>query len=141
MKKQSLIRTIYLYSFSLLGLVLLVIGCVRFVDLALRTFVFTAADQQERSMYQQPVMAPVALEKVQSLAGQKEVKLTPEEEQAVKAWLVDYQNWKDNNAKVDYLASQRSRDISFNLALILIGLPLYLFHWLTIRRENKQIEE
>ena len=41
-----LIRTIYLYLFALLGLVLLTIGSIRFVDMALRAFVFTKADQE-----------------------------------------------------------------------------------------------
>ena len=35
-----LIRTIYLYLFALLGLALLTIGGVRFVDMGLKAFVF-----------------------------------------------------------------------------------------------------
>jgi len=39
--KYHLIRKIYLYTFSLVGLVLVVIGGVRLVGLGLKTFVFT----------------------------------------------------------------------------------------------------
>ena len=42
---MSLIRKIYLYLFSLIGLVLVVIGCVQLVNLGLKAYVFTAADQ------------------------------------------------------------------------------------------------
>ena len=53
-KKMSLIRKIYLYLFSLIGLVLVVIGCVELVNLGLKAYIFTAADQY----YSYPVAAP-----------------------------------------------------------------------------------
>ena len=52
---MSLIRKIYLYLFSLIGLVLVVIGCVELVNLGLKAYVFTSADQY----YSYPVAAPV----------------------------------------------------------------------------------
>jgi len=48
MEKHSLVRTIYLYLFALVGLTLLVIGTVRFVDMGLKAFVFTKAEQAEK---------------------------------------------------------------------------------------------
>ena len=48
MGKHSLIRTIYLYLFACLGLVLLTIGGVRFLDMGLKAFVFTKAEQEQR---------------------------------------------------------------------------------------------
>jgi len=138
MKNHPLIRTVYLYLFALLGLVLLTIGCVRFIDLGLRTFVFTAADQEQRLMYTQPSLAPVPVEKIQALSDAESVELSAVEKQALQQWLVDYNSWQENNAKIDYLASSRQRNASLNLALIIVGLPLYLFHWLIIRRESKE---
>ena len=43
-KHHSLVRTIYLYLFALVGLALLTIGAVRFVAMGLKAFVFTKAD-------------------------------------------------------------------------------------------------
>ena len=40
-----LIRTIYLYLFALVGLALLISGSVRFVNMGLKAFVFTKAEQ------------------------------------------------------------------------------------------------
>ena len=51
---MSLIRKIYLYLFSLIGLVLVITGCVQLVDLGLKAYVFTAADQY----LSYPVAAP-----------------------------------------------------------------------------------
>ena len=136
---RPLIRVIYLYLFALLGLVLLTIGGVRFVDLGLRTFVFTKADEVERLARKMPPLTPV---KIQDLgktekAGQKKVCLPEDEKVALEQYLKDYKNWKEKESKIDYLASRREKNISFNLAMILIGLPLYLYHWRLIKREAK----
>lgn len=32
---------------------------------------------------------------------------------------------------------QRERELSGSLAMMAVGLPLYLYHWKTIQRENK----
>lgn len=40
-------------------------------------------------------------------------------------------------SNADYITSRRHRDASINLSLILVGLPLYLYHWGLIRRESR----
>ena len=107
MKNNSLIRSLYLYIFALLGLVLIIIGGVRFLDMGLKTFVFTKADQEYNYRYP-------ALVKGEDLENQ-----CPE--------LI---------SQSDYITARRQEDASINLALILIGLPLYLYHWTLIKREN-----
>ena len=112
MKNNSLIRTLYLYIFALLGLVLIIIGGVRFLDMGLKTFVFTKADQEYNYRYPTPV---------------KEIDSENTEEQC-----------PELISQSDYITSRRQEDASINLALILIGLPLYLYHWTLIKREIKQ---
>lgn len=41
------LRMLYLYLFSFVGLLIVVIGGIRMVDLGLKTFVFTEADKYE----------------------------------------------------------------------------------------------
>ena len=132
MERQSLIRTIYLYTFATLGLVLLVISGVRFLDMALKAFIFTKAEEEQRFLPLQPP-APYQLEKVEKL--QTEEGLSEEEKIAVKQWLEDYKNWQEGEIKINYLVSNRHREASINLAMILIGLPLYFYHWITIKKE------
>ncbi len=102
MEKHSLIRTIYLYLFACLGLVLLTIGGVRFLDMGLKAFVFTKAEQEQRYDVSPP---------------------------------------SSDEPEVSYVTVRRHRDASLNLSLILIGLPLYLYHWRTIKKETKNKEK
>jgi len=114
MKKDSVIRTIYLYIFALLGLVLIIIGSVNFLNMGLKAFVFTKADQEYEYDYR--MMAPI--------------KEGVDSEETVCPELI---------SQSDYVTSQRHRDASMNLALIVIGLPLYLYHWTIIKREKQII--
>ncbi len=107
--KTKTIRIIYLYLFSLVGLIMLVIGSARLVDLGLRTWVFTEADKD----YYAPAPFPYP-----------EANLNTEAEEIVKP-------------KIDYATRQRHRDLSSILAQIIIGLPLYLYHWGLVKKENQ----
>jgi len=35
-------------------------------------------------------------------------------------------------------SNQQKRQLSTSLSMILIGVPLYLYHWKTIKKENKE---
>lgn len=103
------IRLIYLYLFSFVGLLTVVIGSVRMVDLGLKVFVFPDSDKYEFTI---PVPAD---------GGKNQL-----DEKAMKA-----------NAERDQKRN-RERDLSNSLAMIAVGLPLYLYHWKTIQKENKK---
>ena len=139
MKHYPLIRTIYLYLFALLGLVLLTIGGVRFVDMGLKAFIFTKAEEEQRLIYQEPPYTPYPVKRVEELQDEEE--LSEEEKAAIKQWLADYKAWQEMESKTDYVTRRRHQDASLNLALILVGLPLYLYHWRIIRRETKNKEQ
>ncbi len=133
-KHYPLIRTIYLYIFALLGLVLLTIGAVNFINMGLKAFVFTKADRSAEIELERPISPPLSVEKVQELGPGSE--LSEEELVLVRQWLEEYSVWQAEGEKVNYLVSNRHREAARNLALILVGLPLYLYHWLVIRRET-----
>ena len=113
---MTLIRKIYLYLFSLIGLVLVVIGCVQLVNLGLKTYVFTAADQY----YSYPVAAPVP-------TADKNVTSTVPA-QPTDAEMKAYQDRQT--------ASQRESTAANALAMIIIGVPLYLYHWRVIKQDK-----
>ncbi|MBI4272462.1 hypothetical protein HY621_01265 [Candidatus Uhrbacteria bacterium] len=140
MQKYPLIRTIYLYVFALLGLVLVTIGTVRFVNMALKTFVFTQADQDQRYMYEPPMppyAVPVKGEKISN--NTSTAVFTEAEQEDQRRWMAAYKDWQERRSKIDYQAVRRHQDASMNLALILVGLPLYLYHWRVIQKETKDI--
>lgn len=129
MEHYPLIRTTYLYLFALVGLILLTIGVARFLDMGLKAFVFTKAEQPERI---REIYSPIPLEKVENYQETEELVLTEEEKQTFQLWLKDYKQGE----KIDYVASKRHREASSSLAMILIGLPLYFYHWRIIRKET-----
>ena len=141
MTKYPLVRTIYLYLFALVGLTLLTIGAVRFVYMGLKVFVFTKADQQQEIYNKMPPSAPYSLDKInQTAQAPANTGLTAEEKVIIENWLASYKTWQEQNANFDPITSQRQNEASMNLALILVGLPLYFFHWRIIKRETKQRE-
>ena len=99
------IRLIYLYLFSFVGLLVMVIGSVRLLELGLKVIVFKGADSFE---YVGP-----------KIEGEN---IDPAEEKARQA---------------RETRRQRERELSGSLAMIAVGMPLYLYHWRTIQRENK----
>ena len=118
-QKYSLIRTIYLYLFALVGLALLITGTVRFLDMGLKAFVFTHAEDQEkiqRNYYSVPPISTVRIENYEESGD-----LTEEEVAVLKNWLADYEAWQAEEAEMDYLTSKRHRDASVNLAMLLVG--------------------
>ena len=135
MEKHSVIRTIYLYAFALLGLIFLCISGIRFLDMGLKAFIFTKADEQMKVDYERPIM-PYSYEKIKGL-GEGEVSLTNEEAIQIGEIIQEYENWEKRSDKVDPITSNRHRDASSSLAMILVGLPLYFYHWSVIKRETK----
>jgi hypothetical protein len=107
MKMKVNIRLIYLYLFAFVGLLVTVIGCIRLVDLGLKVMVFKDADKYE-------YVAPVKME------GRAEV--DPVEEKA---------RMEREQTR------QRQRELSGSVSMIVVGIPLYLYHWKTIQKENK----
>ena len=130
MSHHPLIRTLYLYLFSLLGLILLTIGGVGFVNMGLRALVFTHADK-ERLLYEKGMPMDPALRSLERL--DKAGELTIDEELRLMRILKDYEERSDRRKKVNPVKARRHRDAAQNLAFIIIGLPLYLYHWGKVR--------
>lgn len=106
------LRLLYLYLFSFVGLLITVIGSVQIIDLGLKTYVFKVS---EYTYYAEPVIAPDG----------KQVSGVSAEEQK-----------KRNDLEQ---TNQRKRQLSTSLSMILVGIPLYLYHWRTIKKESRKL--
>lgn len=143
MSKQSLIRTIYLYLFALLGLVLLTIGGVMLIDLGLKMTLFQKADVERLS---RPTVISVSpgktIEEADFVSAVEKCNetcdFTDEEKELVQAWLLDYEQWKAQEQEISYITQRRQRDASKAIAFMLIGFPLYLYHWTVIKKEIRK---
>lgn len=67
--------------------------------------------------------------------------LSEQERAAISQWLADYEAWQESQSGIDYLTIQRHKDASINLAMISVGLPLYLYHWGIIKKETGEREK
>lgn len=103
------LRLLYLYLFSFVGLLITIIGSIQLIDLGLKTYVFKVDE------YGYYPMSPIVDEK-------GKVTMTVEEQK------------KQQEIEA---SNQKKRQISNSLAMILVGAPVYLYHWKIIKKENK----
>jgi hypothetical protein len=104
------IRLLYLYLISFIGLLVAVIGSIQLVDLVIKVYVFKGADRYEFSY-----PARVGPE-------DKEAAMTAEEVEEQKK----FQETETNR--------QRQRQASTALAMLIVGIPLYKYHWSLIKK-------
>lgn len=143
MSKQSLIRTIYLYLFATLGLVLLTIGGVMLIDLGLKMTIFQKADidrYARTSLIASPGGKFIDEGDIVSTLEKcnEEEDFTEEDKELIQSWLADYSRWQLQDVEISYTTQQRQRQASRAIALILIGLPLYLYHWTVIKKDIRK---
>lgn len=105
------VRKIYLYLFSAIGLVIVIIGSVELINLALKSWVFTKAD----IYYQYPNSKIINAEK-------QEVYQEPDPKAV--------EEYQKND-----LASRRQRQASNAIAMIIVGAPLFLYHWKLTKKD------
>lgn len=117
---KNTIRNIYLYLVSFVALMMLVFSTADIVNIILRTYVFTKADQYE--FYGPTAPCPA----IKSPDG-KVASDTPD------CAAIDQQNRK---SAADSQAAQRQRDIVRDISMILVGIPLFAFHWRIIKRKE-----
>jgi hypothetical protein len=106
------IRILYLYLFSFIGLLIAVIGSVRLIQLGLNVYVFKGADMYEYSK-------PYPIQEGNIIVSTEEAKLRDKEDQEI---------------RVREVTRQRQREAAGGIAMIVVGIPLYLYHWKTIQK-------
>ena len=108
------IRLLYLYLFSFIGLLVAVIGCIRIIQLGIKVYVFKGADQ---------------FNAITPPAG------TPDDKTVAQT-----QAEKDAQTKANDLENrrQRQREVSEAVAMLIVGIPLYKYHWKIIQKEGRK---
>lgn len=106
------IRLLYLYLFSFIGLIIAVIGTVQIVDLGMKVYIFKGSDRYDYAM-------PTKID-----PSGKEVRLSDEEK-------AEQQKLQDEQTK-----RSRQQQASTAIAMLIVGIPLYKYHWRLIKKEN-----
>lgn len=130
------IRVVYLYLFATVGLVLITIGGVQLVSLGLRTFILTEADAEMRLWYTPEPPVRMVPSRAVDMAEDTTVTLTAQEREALRQWAEDYERMQAQREQIDPVRSRRQRDAARALAFLIIGAPLFGYHWRTIRKER-----
>lgn len=112
--KSQLIRTIYLYAVSLITLVMIIISAVTLINLTLKTWVFTKADRPEYYEIYSETANPKT-----NLAYTEEDKARLRQEQE------------------DRYQVQKQSEAVRSFSMILVALPLFLFHWRLTKKEKE----
>ena len=129
--EKTICRPIYLYLFALVGLLLITIGGVKIIELGLKTFILTQADADYYS-YPAPVMT------AELKMAYENASVTPDEKLKLTQMYNDYEQWKATTTRIDPRTAQHQRDLASALAMLLVGIPLYWYHWRTICRNRSE---
>jgi hypothetical protein len=113
------LRKSFLYIFATVGLVLCIIATVSLINLGLKTYVFTKADYPCYRPYGPEIM----------IKDPNGAELSQEEK--------DRANAEAERQCADQRASDKQRQASNAIAMLIVGLPLYAYHWITIRKEKQ----
>src|SRR5687767_9272067 len=106
------LRKTFLYIFASVGLVLSIIGLVSLLNLGLRSYVFTKADY--------PCYRPYPAE-LSMAKDPNAPELTPAEK--------DKLNAEAQKQCEEQRVSEKQRSASFAIAMLIVGIPLYTYHW------------
>lgn len=101
------LRLLYLYLFSFVGLLIVVIGSIQMVNLGLKMTVFKDADTY--MVYPQTDATGKEIESEADMQARQQKETS----------------------------NQRQRELANSLSMIVIGAPLYLYHWSMIQKEGK----
>jgi biopolymer transport protein ExbB/TolQ len=112
------LRKIYLYLFSVVGLILMITGSVSLVNLGLKAWVFTQADNY-----------PVYVERLPTkISGEETEELTDEEQEE--------REQKEQERQEQQTRSERQRQAANAVAQLIVGLPLFAYHWRLVNKEK-----
>lgn len=108
------LRKTFLYIFASVGLVLSIIGTVSLINLGLKSYVFTKADNYCFN-YATPVLDKDGSSVARTQAQIDQDKKNCEEQQT----------------------ANRQSQASNAIAMLIVGIPLYAYHWMVIRRDKE----
>lgn len=102
------LRLLYLYLFSFVGLLIVVFGSIQMVNLGLKTYFFKDVDTYE--VYPTMDKDGKSMETKEELVAKQARETT----------------------------RQRQRELINSVSMLVVGTPLYLYHWKLIKRESKK---
>jgi len=132
--KAAIIKNIYFYLVSFVALMMVVWSTADLINIALKTWVFTKADNyfygepylpgcdgSDASMTAKPALPP----------GERPATTTPEQCEKMKQDAAD----REQKSKL----ARNQNNIVRDLSMIMVGIPLFLYHWRIVRRKDENL--
>lgn len=116
--KVTFLKNLYLYLVSFVALMMVVFSTADLINTTLRTYVFKLADHN----YYSYATTPCPVEPVTATGTDKFPPCVTADEQ---------KKMDDLNA-----AAQRQRDLVRDISMIIVGIPLFIYHWRLTRKNE-----
>lgn len=125
-RSLRIIRNLYLYLVAMIGLMFFLFGLVGSVNQFLKFYVFQVNDYY----YVDPTTGSPCETQYMNYVTNEPAKRTPEE---VEKCMTGIKEQADRSRM-----NEVGRELSMNIGQALVGLPVWLFHWLIIQRDHKR---
>lgn len=123
---------IYFVIATLIGLILIVMSGVALTQLVLKEFLGV----KDYPSFNSPT--PV-LEKFPGQSELKDEELTEDQKQKLAEWETEYDQWKEAEKSYNSEEQSKKREIATSLAMLIVGIPVFLIHAPYVFKKNKQI--
>lgn len=117
----TIIKNIYLYLVSFVALMMIIFSTADLLNIALKTYVFTKADY---NFYYGPTCVPAPVSAGTSTPLKGEGCLSADEQK------------KQNE---DQRTAQNQRDLVRDISMIVVAIPVFLYHWKIVRNKEEGI--
>lgn len=137
-KTAKTVRTIYLYTVALISLVFLAIGTGNLINTSLKAYVFPEAEKKDYSICNN---YPYFASAIDAEAIKKNSQITEDQKTQIDNMIKDYEKWKEDNTGDKCIKAERQKKMLDAVTMILISLPLYIFHWRMARKEKQESDD
>lgn len=131
---KIIIKNVYLYLVTFIGLLMVVIPGVSLLRMGLESLLLPV-DMIER--YEESIPRPYMLND-RVVDGEDQVVLLEADRELFEEWKEDYANWQERQEERNKPSIQRRRDMANNIAILVGGLILFISHGLMLRKDRKQ---
>lgn len=132
---KTLIRNIYLYLATFVGLMMIAIPAGQLIKLGLQTWVFPLAAESQYQYTKVP-LAPY-VEKIGTETDLGTIKLTQAEKESLTAWQADYKAWQGKDKNIDWKKAGMQQEATDNLAILIVGIVVFLCHGYILKKDKK----
>ncbi len=134
-QKPGPLRSVYFYLVAFSGLIGVVVSAALLVNTGLNAALKIDEDKsQPRPELTVPQIDRNGVKSVINCA--EKCSFTAEDKRLAEAWLADYDQWQKNNVTTFPPPSSSQTSLANNIPILVVTLPLFLLHFLIIRRES-----